>query len=123
MAAVQADLDRRVAAVWGRASMDADATAETGEDGREAGDRLKALAAEIDLDAKALRDTLESAWPFGLVVPSWIAKRRTEPAKSSTLHWRAGVRSSTSLSVPIPATQPGDRSPALPSALNPFFSK
>ncbi len=59
--AVQADLDRRVAAARGRASMDADDTAETGEDDRDAGDRLKALAAEIDLDAKALRDTLESA--------------------------------------------------------------
>ena len=58
---VQADLDRRVAASRGRAAMDADDTAETGEDGRDAGDRLRALAAEIDLDGDTLRDTLEAA--------------------------------------------------------------
>lgn len=61
VAAVQADLDQRVDAARGRASMDADTTAETGEDGRDAGDRLMALAAEIDLDANAVRDTLEAA--------------------------------------------------------------
>ena len=59
--AVQTDLDWRVFTSRGRAAMDADDTAKTGEDGRDAGDRLRALAAEIDLDADALRDTLEAA--------------------------------------------------------------
>ncbi len=61
LTAVQADLDRRVDAARGRASMDADATTETGEEGRDAGNRLKALAAEMDLDPNALRETLEAA--------------------------------------------------------------
>ena len=59
--AVQADLDRRVFAARGRAAIDADATIDTGAEGRAAGDQLQALAAEIDLDPGALRDTLESA--------------------------------------------------------------
>ncbi|MBC2712751.1 MAG: DNA helicase [Desulfosarcina sp.] len=59
--AVQADLDRRVATARGRATINADDTAETGQEGRDAGERLRALAAEIDLDADALRDTLEAA--------------------------------------------------------------
>jgi hypothetical protein len=60
-AAVQADLDRRVAAARGRAAIDADDTIDTGAEGRAAGDQLQALAAEIDLDPGALRDTLEAA--------------------------------------------------------------
>jgi superfamily II DNA or RNA helicase len=60
-AAVQADLDRRVTAARGRAAIEADETVETGADGRAAGDQLGALAAEIDLDPLALRDTLEAA--------------------------------------------------------------
>jgi hypothetical protein len=59
--AVQADLDRRVFAARGRAAIDADATMATGAEGRAAGDQLQALAAEIDLDPGALRDTLEAA--------------------------------------------------------------
>jgi len=61
VAAVQADLDKRVAAAQGRAAIDADDTTETGEEGRGAGGQLKALAAEIDLYPDALRDTLEAA--------------------------------------------------------------
>jgi superfamily II DNA or RNA helicase len=58
---VEADLDRRVQQTLGRVKIDADATVDTGAEGRAADDQLKALAAEIDLDPKSLRDTLESA--------------------------------------------------------------
>ena len=61
VAAVQADLDRRIVAARGRAAVDADATTETGAEGRAADDRLRALAAEIDHDPEALRVTLEGA--------------------------------------------------------------
>ena len=58
---VAADLDRRVKQALGRVKIDADATIDTGAEGRDAEAQLKALAAEIDLDAGSLRDTLESA--------------------------------------------------------------
>ncbi len=58
---VQADLDLRVSQAIGRARIDADATLDTGGEGQAAETQLKALAAEIDLDPVALRDTLESA--------------------------------------------------------------
>jgi superfamily II DNA or RNA helicase len=58
---VEADLDRSVAQALGRVRIDADATIDTGGDGRDADAQLKALAGEIDLDPKSLRDTLESA--------------------------------------------------------------
>jgi hypothetical protein len=58
---VRADLDRRVAQVRGSVRIDADATLDTGGEGRAADAQLKALAAEIDLDSGALRDTLEAA--------------------------------------------------------------
>ena len=61
VAAVQADLDRRIAAARGRAAVEADATIETGAEGRAADERLHALAAELDLDPDSLRDTLEGA--------------------------------------------------------------
>jgi len=58
---VQRDLDRRVEAARGRAAIEADDTASTGNrDGGEVHD-LDAVAAEVDLDASALRDTLEAA--------------------------------------------------------------
>jgi len=60
-ASVQADLDRRIASARGRAAVEADATIETGAEGRAADKRLRALAAEIDLDPEALRTTLEGA--------------------------------------------------------------
>ncbi len=59
--AVKADLDRRVQQALGRVKIDADATVDTGGEGRDADTQLKALAAEIDLDPQSLRDTLESA--------------------------------------------------------------
>jgi len=59
--AVQADLDGRIFAARGRAAIDADATIDTGAEGRAASNQLQALAAEIDLDPGALRDTLEAA--------------------------------------------------------------
>ena len=58
---VEADLDRRVKQALGRVKIDADATLGTIHEGRNADAQLKALAAEIDLDPQALRDTLESA--------------------------------------------------------------
>jgi superfamily II DNA or RNA helicase len=58
---VEADLDRRVQQALGKVKIDADATLDTGAEGRAADTQLKALAAEIDLDPKSLRDTLESA--------------------------------------------------------------
>jgi superfamily II DNA or RNA helicase len=60
-AAVQRELDVRVASARGRATIDADDTIGSGAEGRAAEDRLQALASEIDLDPGALRDTLESA--------------------------------------------------------------
>lgn len=60
-AVVQADLDRRVAASRGRATINADDAIETGTGGAAAGDQLRALATEIDLDPGSLRETLESA--------------------------------------------------------------
>lgn len=60
-AAVQADLDRRVVAARGRASFEADDAVSTGDGSSRAGRQLEALAAEIDLDPSALRDTLEAA--------------------------------------------------------------
>jgi len=59
--AVEADLDRRVMQALGRVKLDADATIGTTSEGRDADMQLRALAAEIDLDPQALRDTLESA--------------------------------------------------------------
>ncbi len=58
---VQADLDRRIADASGRASFEADATTDTGDLGIAADQRLKALAAELDLGPDSLRQTLESA--------------------------------------------------------------
>lgn len=61
VATVQAELDRRVDAARGRASIEADDSTDTGEEGRAAGDQLVALSAELDLDPHSLRDTLEAA--------------------------------------------------------------
>jgi superfamily II DNA or RNA helicase len=63
VAAVQKDLDLRVAAARGRASVPADATVATGQeaDGVAASEQVDALAAEFDLDPRTLRETLEAA--------------------------------------------------------------
>lgn len=58
---VQAALDLRLAQAKGRVRIEADATLDTGAEWQAAEVQLKALAAEIDLDPAALRDTLESA--------------------------------------------------------------
>ena len=60
-AVVRADFDWRVATARGRSAIDADDATDTGAEGQAAGDQLQALAAELDLDPPALRDTLESA--------------------------------------------------------------
>lgn len=57
---VQKDLDLRVAVARGRAAIEADDTTSTDGGGGAAHD-LAAIAAEIDLDPRALRDTLEAA--------------------------------------------------------------
>ncbi len=67
LASVQADLDRRIAAARGRATVEADDTVHTRSEGTAGGgasdafDTLAATAAEIDLDPESLRDTLEAA--------------------------------------------------------------
>jgi len=58
---VEADLDRRVRQALGRVKISADAAVDTVREGRDADSQIKALAAEIDLDPRSLRDTLESA--------------------------------------------------------------
>jgi len=58
---VETDLDHRVRQVLGRVRIDADAAIDTHMAGTNADVQLKALAAELDLDAGSLRDTLESA--------------------------------------------------------------
>lgn len=61
-AAVQAELDRCIDAARGRAALDADGTVLAAGPGGEAASRqLDALAAELDLEPAALRDTLETA--------------------------------------------------------------
>lgn len=57
---VQKDLDLRVATARGRAAIEADDTTST-DDGDGAAHDLATIAAEIDLDPRALRDTLEAA--------------------------------------------------------------
>ena len=58
---VQRDLDRQVKQARGRAAIEADDTVSTGTDGQDIVQDLDALAAEVDLDDQALRDTLEAA--------------------------------------------------------------
>ncbi len=61
LAVVKADLDRRVETARGRAAIDADATINAGADEAGAEKEIKAIAAEMDHDPEALRDTLEAA--------------------------------------------------------------
>jgi superfamily II DNA or RNA helicase len=58
---VKDDLDRQLLKARGRASMNADATVGSGEDGIAAASALTALANELDLDATSMRETLETA--------------------------------------------------------------
>jgi len=58
---VQADLDVRIRQTVGRVRIEADSTIQTGSEGRDADSQLKALAAELDLEPRTLRETLESA--------------------------------------------------------------
>jgi hypothetical protein len=57
LASVQSDLDRRLEAARGRATIQADDTVGTDKEGLE---KLQAIASEIDLDPSALRETLEA---------------------------------------------------------------
>jgi len=58
---VQSELDRRILEASGRATFEADATTETADVGVAAEERLRALAAELDLSPASLRGTLEGA--------------------------------------------------------------
>ena len=58
---VQRDLDLRLAATRGRAAIEADDSVSTGEGGNGVTQDLEAIAAEVDLDSRALRETLEAA--------------------------------------------------------------
>jgi hypothetical protein len=61
LAEVQRDLDRQIEEARGRTVIDADDTISTGESSNSITQDLSATAAEIDLDAESLRETLESA--------------------------------------------------------------
>ncbi len=58
---VQQDLERGLIAARGRSSIDADPTIATAADGASANEDLAQLSAEIDLDPRSVRDTLEAA--------------------------------------------------------------
>jgi hypothetical protein len=60
-AMVQRELNLRVDAARGRAAIEADATISTESFGKGAASDLEAIAAEVDLDPRSLRDTLEAA--------------------------------------------------------------
>ena len=60
-ATVRGELDVRLGIVRGRAQVDADAAVATADHGAAAGEQVAALAAELDLDRDAMRDTLEAA--------------------------------------------------------------
>ncbi|HEY4320401.1 MAG TPA: DISARM system SNF2-like helicase DrmD [Gemmatimonadales bacterium] len=61
LSTVQADLDRQILLAKGRAALDADDTVGTGAEGIAAATSLQALANEIGLNPKNMRDTLEAA--------------------------------------------------------------
>ena len=82
-AAVQADLDRRVAAARGRAAIDADDTIDTGAEGRAATTSSQALAAEIDLDPeRAARHARSGDGDPRRAARSSTARRPSTPARS-----------------------------------------
>jgi superfamily II DNA or RNA helicase len=58
---VKADLDARVDAARGRSAIEADKTVETTSESHSAQQDLESFSAEIDLDPRSLRDTLEAA--------------------------------------------------------------
>ena len=62
---VSRDLDRRVEAARGRTALQADETIHGGDRAADPTDDLAAIAAELDLDAEALRETLEAAMAIG----------------------------------------------------------
>ena len=66
--AVQRDLDQRIKAARGRATIEADDTVHTGEDPG-AGYDLQAVADAIDLDATSMRESLEGAMAIGVGRP------------------------------------------------------
>ena len=71
---VQRDLDATLEIVKGRAAVPRDASTSTAPvTGQDEGERLRALAAEIDLDPVSLRDTLEVALGLGYGQPRFEA--------------------------------------------------
>ena len=73
-AAVQAELDRGIAATLGTADLDADATVATDDDATGESAAVEAMAGEIDLDPDAMRDTLEAA----LAIPAGRPQLRAD---------------------------------------------
>ena len=65
-ASVRADLDRGIDAARGSAALDADSSVAAAGDGAREAELLDAMAREIDLDERALCDTLEA----GMAVPA-----------------------------------------------------
>ena len=73
-AAVQAELDRGIAATRGSADLDADATVAAADEATGESAVIEAMAGEIDLDPGAMRDTLEAA----LAIPAGRQQLRAD---------------------------------------------
>ena len=78
---VQRDLDRHVEAARGRAAIEADATISTGAEADSPAHDLEAIAAEVDLDGLALRDTLEAAMAIRAGRPQLDCSEETETCR------------------------------------------
>ena len=81
---VQKDLDRGVKYAGGRATIDADDTPETGTDDDGAVRDLAAIAAEVDLDPVALRETLEAAMAIRAGRPQLECSEETKTCRVLT---------------------------------------
>jgi len=80
--AVTDDLEKRLLVNQGRARIDADATVATGGEDAAAAEQLSALAAELDLDPDAMRETLEAALAIRAGRP------QLQPSPSEPETWR-----------------------------------
>ena len=122
---VQADLDRRVADARGRASFEADATTDTGATwGVAADQRLKALAAELDLGPRlAARDARIGSSPSAPAVRRSTASERfhLQVAQSSSTRMARGCGRITSS--PRGQGSGGPASRVWRSGLDPFLDQ
>ena len=83
-ASVQADLDRAIAATRGSGVVESDATVAAATDEAHEAAAIEAMATEIDLDPRSLRDTLETALAIPAGRPQLQADR--ESGFSRVLH-------------------------------------